>query len=103
MNRFLVSIVALFALAGGAPAVAQDGEAFAKDKGCLACHATDKKIVGPSYKDVAGRYGKGSVDALAAKILKGSVGVWGLVPMPANTGVKPDEAKKLATWILSLQ
>ena len=62
---------------------------LAKQKNCLACHAVDKKLVGPSYKDVAAKY-KGDKDAvakLAKKIREGGVGVWGQVPMPANPQV----------------
>ena len=77
-------------------------EALAKAKNCLTCHAADKKIVGPSYKDVAAKY-KGQGDAvakLAAKIKTGGKGVWGEVPMPPNN-VTDDEAKKLAAWVLA--
>jgi cytochrome c len=77
-------------------------EALAKAKNCLTCHAADKKIVGPSYKDVAAKY-KGQGDAvakLAAKIKSGGKGNWGEVPMPPNN-VTDDEAKKLAAWVLA--
>ncbi len=97
----------LFALLTGAclvaPAMAD--EALAKAKNCMACHATDKKLVGPAYKDVAAKY-KGdakAVDMLAAKIIKGGSGVWGPVPMPANAQVNEADAKKLATWVLSIK
>ena len=77
-------------------------EALAKAKNCMSCHAIDKKIVGPAYKDVAAKYkgDAGAVDKLAAKIKAGGKGVWGQIPMPPNN-VTPDEAKKLVTWILS--
>ena len=84
---------------------AQADEALAKAKNCLACHQVDKKIVGPSYKDVAKKYA-GQKDAeakLADKVIKGGSGVWGPVPMPPNATVKPDEATKLVKWILSLK
>ena len=72
-------------------------------KNCMACHAVDRKLVGPAYKDVAKKYAadKGAADALATKIQKGGSGVWGAVPMPANPQVSEAEAKKLAAWILS--
>lgn len=92
-------IVVLAALAAS-PAFAS--EDLAKKKNCLACHAVDKKLVGPAYKDVAAKY-KGQKDAvakLAEKIQKGGVGSWGQVPMPPNA-VTPDEAKALATWVLA--
>lgn len=75
---------------------------LAAKKNCMACHAIDKKLVGPAYKDVAAKYA-GQKDAsakLAEKIQKGGVGVWGQVPMPANP-VTPAEAKQLADWVLS--
>ncbi|WP_374326157.1 c-type cytochrome [Azonexus sp.] len=79
-------------------------EALAKAKGCMACHAVDKKLVGPSYKDVAAKYkaDKGAVATLAAKVIAGGKGNWGAVPMPPNK-VTEDEAKKLVTWVLSLK
>jgi cytochrome c len=78
---------------------------LAQQKTCMACHATDKKIVGPSYKDVAAKYAgrKDSAALLAEKILKGGSGVWGAVPMPANPSVSTAEAQQLATWILSIK
>ena len=97
----------LFALATAAvaatPAMAQ--MELAQAKNCLACHAVDHKVVGPAYKDVAAKYAgdKGAVDKLAQKIMKGGSGVWGPVPMPANTQVNEAEAKKLAAWVLTLK
>ena len=78
---------------------------LAKKKNCMACHAVDKKLVGPAYKDVAKKYAgqKDAVDKLAVKIMKGGSGVWGPVPMPANAQVSEAEAKKLAAWVLSLK
>ena len=103
MKRVLMTIAALAAVTAAAPAMAD--EAMAKAKNCMACHAIDKKLVGPSYKDVAAKYGKeaGAVDKLAAKIQKGGSGVWGAVPMPPNANVNAAEAKALATWVLSLK
>ena len=69
----------------------------------MACHAVDKKLVGPAYKDVAAKYAgdKDAVKKLSEKIIKGGSGVWGPVPMPANTQVNPAEAEQLAKWILT--
>jgi cytochrome c len=91
------------AAAVAAPAVASPE--LAQQKTCMACHALDRKVVGPSYKDVAAKYAgqPGAVDKLAEKIVKGGVGVWGAVPMPANPKVSPAEAKQLAEWILGLK
>ncbi|MBN8451116.1 MAG: c-type cytochrome [Candidatus Accumulibacter sp.] len=80
---------------------AQADEALAKSKNCLSCHAMDKKVVGPSYKDVAKKYTANDEAMLAEKVIKGSKGVWGPVPMPPNPSVKPEEATKLVKWILS--
>ena len=69
----------------------------------MACHAVDKKLVGPSYKDVAAKYAgqADAVEKLSGKVIKGGSGVWGPVPMPANAQVSADEAKKLVTWIMT--
>ncbi len=76
---------------------------LATAKNCMACHAVDKKLVGPSFKDVAAKYAgqKDAAPKLEAKVLKGGSGVWGPVPMPANAQVSPDDAKKLVAWILT--
>lgn len=80
---------------------AQADEALAKSKGCLGCHAVDKKIHGPAYKDVAAKYaGQDVVHQLAQKVMKGGGGVWGQMPMPPNS-VTPEEAKRLVQWVLS--
>jgi len=95
--------VAMMAAAGIVVAgQAQADEALAKAKNCMSCHAVDKKLVGPSYKDVAAKYkGDGKAAAtLAAKIKAGGKGAWGEIPMPPNN-VTEDEAKKLAAWVLS--
>ena len=84
-------------------APAHADQALATSKNCMACHALDKKLVGPSYKDVAAKYAsdKAATDKLAVKIMKGGSGVWGAIPMPANTQVSEAEAKKLAAWVLT--
>lgn len=82
--------------------VAMANADLAKAKNCLTCHAADKKIVGPSYKDIAAkRAGEKGVEAsLAAKIKNGSKNEWGQVPMPANN-VTDAEAATLAKWVLT--
>lgn len=97
------ALFALLAAAAVMPAMAD--QALATAKNCMACHATDKKLVGPAYKDVAAKYAgqKDAVDKLAGKIMKGGSGVWGAVPMPANTQVNDAEAKKLAAWVLTVK
>jgi len=98
-----VLVLGLTAALAGAPALAS--EELAKKHGCFACHATDKKLVGPSYKEVAAKYAgqKDAAAKLAEKIQKGGTGVWGQIPMPANPQVNADEAKTLANWVLTLK
>jgi cytochrome c len=94
------------ALAAGwavAPAAMAD-EALAKKHNCTACHAVDKKMVGPAYQDVAKKY-KGQADAaakLAEKVKKGGSGVWGAVPMPPNATVPDGDIKTLVAWVLKM-
>ena len=98
MKKILIAFA--FSAAAAAPAMAD--QALAQSKNCMACHAVDKKMVGPSYKDVAAKYkGKGAEATLAAKIKKGGVGAWGNVPMPPNN-VTDAEAASLAKWVMSL-
>ena len=101
MKRALLIMAAMAAIS--APAMAD--EALAKSKNCMACHAVDKKLVGPAYKEVAKKYAGDAkaVDMLATKIVKGGSGVWGAIPMPANTQVSEADAKKLAAWVLSMK
>ena len=89
-------------------ALASAGAAFgspelAKKHACFACHAVDKKLVGPSYKDVAGKYrgDKGAEAKLVDKVKKGSQGTWGQVPMPPNAAVPDGDVRTLVKWILS--
>lgn len=85
-----------------APALAQADQALAQKNACLACHATDKKLVGPAFQDVAKKYAAQS-DALAylAKSIKaGGSGKWGPVPMPAQAALSDADASALAAWIL---
>lgn len=107
MKRILMVIaasagLALACSANAAPDAAK-AKALAQSKNCFACHAMDKKLVGPSYVDVAKKY-KGGADAeanLIKKVINGGGGVWGTIPMPPNP-VKEDEAKVLVEWILSM-
>lgn len=96
----LVAIVAAVCSSGAFP-----NADLAQKKNCLACHQADKKLVGPSYKDVAAKYAgqKEAVAKLAEKIQKGGTGVWGQIPMPANPQVNAAEATTLATWIMTVK
>jgi cytochrome c len=103
MKRNAIALLAALgaAVLVTAPAARAD-EAMAKKYNCLACHAVDKKVVGPAYKDVAKKY-KGQADAeakLIEKVKKGGSGVWGPIPMPPNTAVPDADVKALVEWIL---
>ena len=99
-------MIAAFAAAGlvcAAVAKAQDAEALFNKSGCTVCHAVDKKVVGPSLKEISAKY-KGDKTAeakLADKVKKGGSGVWGQVPMPPNAAVKDEDIKTIVQWILT--
>lgn len=97
-----LSLVALAAaLMAAVPAHAS--VELAQKRNCMACHAVDKKVVGPSYQDVAAKYAgqKGAAELLATKVIKGGVGAWGQIPMPSNPSVSEADAKVLVAWILA--
>ena len=100
----MIAATAVLALAFGANAAdAEKAKALAQAKNCLACHAVDKKLVGPAYTEISKKY-KGNKDAeatLIKKVINGGGGVWGTIPMPPNP-VKDDEAKLLVDWILAM-
>jgi len=101
MKQLALILGASAALAGALPAAASPE--LAKKHACFACHAVDKKLVGPSYKDVAGKYrgDKGAEARLVDKVKKGSQGTWGQVPMPPNAAVPDADVRTLVRWILS--
>jgi cytochrome c len=76
---------------------------LAKKSNCMACHAVDKKLVGPAYQDVAKKYAsdKGAEAKLVEKVKKGGTGTWGNVPMPPNANVKDEDIKTLVKWVLA--
>ena len=82
---------------------AQASEELAKKYMCLTCHTVDKKLVGPSYHDVAAKYkgDKGAEAKLVDKVKKGGVGVWGQIPMPPNDKVPDADLKALVKWVLT--
>ena len=101
MKQLALILGASAALAAPAPASASPE--LAKKHACFACHAVDKKLVGPSYKDVSAKYrgDKGAEGRLADKVKKGSQGTWGQVPMPPNTAVPDADVRTLVKWVLS--
>ncbi|MCP9759964.1 cytochrome C biogenesis protein CcsA [Aquitalea sp. S1-19] len=99
MRKSLLLAVLLSVMAMPAMANLQ----LAQKNNCTACHAVDRKLVGPSYKDVAARYAgdKGAEAKMAGKIKAGGSGVWGPVPMPPNPQISDADVKALAKWVLS--
>jgi cytochrome c len=108
MKLALVTFAATALLATGTAHAALDNaaaEAMMKKDGCAACHAIDKKLVGPAYVDVAAKY-KGDKDAVAKltkKVKEGGSGVWGQIPMPPNSATPTADITDLVTWILTLK
>jgi cytochrome c len=97
MKKFTTLALIAFASAG-----AWANADLAKKNNCLACHAADKKIVGPAYQDVAKKYA-GQVDAeatVAKNIKAGGSGKWGPIPMPPQAQLSDADAKALAVWVL---
>ncbi len=106
MKSIIASMIAAPGLMVAGSAAAVDMPATAKKLNCTACHAIDKKVVGPAWKAVSDKY-KGDAGAeakLITKVSKGGGGVWGSMPMPANdpSGTKQTEIKELVKFILAL-
>lgn len=103
MKALLVAVVAAGSLLMAGQAAAD--QALAQKSGCLACHGVDKKVLGPAFKDIAAKYkgDKAAEGKLVAKVKKGGSGVWGPIPMPANSPqVKDGDIKTIVKWIMSL-
>jgi len=105
MNKTVLMLAGLLAAASTGSALAGPDEALTK-AGCVACHAQDKKLVGPAFKDIAAKY-RGQKEAgtqLADKVRKGGKGVWGPIPMPASGPDKISDAdlKAALDWVLAL-
>lgn len=102
----VAALVLLATLPGPVAAqAAPTGDVLAKQKACLGCHMVDRKLVGPAFKDVAGKYA-GQADGAATmigSIRQGSKGKWGVMPMAPNAHVSDADAALLADWILSLR
>ena len=102
MKLIAAALIATAALVS-APAMAGAELDLAKKSNCMSCHTVDKKLVGPSYKDVAAKY-KGNADAvktLSAKVKAGGKGAWGEIPMPPNPNVKDADIETLVKWVLA--
>lgn len=102
--KFLLTMIVAAAVLLAGNAYAGDAKELAQKSGCLACHSIDKKVLGPSYKDVAAKYkgDKGAEAKLVAKVKAGGSGVWGPMPMPANSPqVKDEDIKTIVQWVLA--
>lgn len=105
----IAALIATAALSSAGAANAQptgaQGLALARQKNCMSCHSENRALLGPALRDIAAKYASrpDAQSYLARKIMEGSSGVWGPVPMPANTQVSAAQAAALATWILSLK
>ena len=97
----MIKYVLPLAMMISAPAFAD--QALASKNGCMACHAKDKKLVGPSFQDISKKYtgDAGAAKKLAEKIKAGGKGSWGPVPMPPHPQINDADLLKLATWALS--
>jgi cytochrome c len=108
MKKILIAGIAMAGVVvfGGASGAVDAAKAkqLAQKYNCLACHAVDKKLVGPAYQEVAKKYkgDKGAEAKLIGKVKSGGSGVWGAIPMPPNNVPDPD-IQTMVEWILSLQ
>jgi cytochrome c len=102
---FLAAAGALSLAAHSHAADAKAAEALAKSSGCLACHTVDKRLVGPSYREIANRYreDKGAAAKLAQKVKAGGKGAWGDIPMPPNGHVKDADIHSIVQWVLTVK
>ncbi|MBB5017922.1 cytochrome c [Chitinivorax tropicus] len=101
--KAVIMILAAVTGVAASQTMAADAKLLAQKYNCLSCHAPDKKVVGPSYKDVAAKYktDKTAEAKLIAKVKAGGNGVWGQVPMPPNPTVPDADLKTLVQWILA--
>jgi cytochrome c len=100
----LAASTAILSLGAVTNASAEDASALATQRGCMACHQVETKVVGPAYKEVAAKYKdqEGALDMLTAKVKAGGSGVWGPVPMPPNAHVSDEDIKAIVAWVLTL-
>ena len=101
MKRIALGCALALAAAFSLPASAN--QELAQKSGCMTCHAVDKKVIGPSFKDVAAKYAsnKGAEADLAKKVKAGGKGVWGDIPMPPNAHVSDADIKTLVHWVVT--
>lgn len=104
MKTIIVSIITAVGLIMSGVSIAADMPDVAVKNNCTACHAIDRKVVGPGWQDVANKYkgDAGAAEKLSAVIVKGGRGVWGPMPMPATSKISDGEVKELVAFVLGL-
>ncbi|KVA71446.1 c-type cytochrome [Burkholderia ubonensis] len=107
LKQWIQGAAAATLLAGTFGAIAHadvgDGLKVARGNACMGCHAVDRKLVGPSFKDIAARY-KGDPQAVAKlskKVKEGGSGVWGAIPMPAHPRMSDADVRSVVEWVLA--
>lgn len=102
MKFVFAMLVSLGVLTAGNAAAS---EKLAQSSGCMTCHTVDRKVIGPSYKEIAAKYrnDKSAEANLVKKVKSGGSGVWGSTPMPPNAHVKEDDIKAIVQWMLTLK
>jgi cytochrome c len=105
MKHIMILVAAALLTSGAHAADPKAAETLSKNNGCFACHSVDKKLVGPSYKEIADRYrgDKTAEASLVKKVKAGGKGVWGDIPMSPNAHVKDEDIKTMVQWILSIK
>lgn len=107
ITQWMVQGAAAAALAAGALGTAHadvgDGLKVARSNACMGCHAVDRKLVGPSFKDIAARYKSDpqAVAKLSKKVKDGGSGVWGAIPMPAHPAMSDADIRIVVDWVLA--
>jgi cytochrome c len=99
LRRLVYAVITVASLAGSTPAFASKDLAIRSV--CMGCHQVDRKVVGPAFRDIAARYAPADEAKLVEKVVRGGGGVWGIVPMPPQAALKPEDARTLVRWILS--
>jgi cytochrome c len=99
LRRLGLGVILMAGVAGSMPASASKDLAIRSV--CMGCHQIDRKVVGPAFRDIAARYVLADEAKLVEKVLRGGGGAWGVVPMPPQATLKPEDARTLVRWILT--
>ncbi|KAA1015128.1 c-type cytochrome [Paraburkholderia panacisoli] len=102
-STLLIGVLASVVATAACAADAQRGRTVANANACMGCHAVDRKLVGPSFLQIAAKY-KGDAQApakLALKVKDGGSGVWGMIPMPAHQSMSDADVRAVVDWVLA--